>query len=155
MVDFHSHCLPALDDGAADLNESIAMLSASVQQGVDTVVATPHFYSKQESIEQFLSRRKVSFEQLGGHVPDGLTVLTGAEVLLQEGVSRLDLRDLCVGDTNYILLELPFMPPPSWLYDELESIALGQRLDVILAHADRATTASKNGKSLFPKTPVC
>jgi protein-tyrosine phosphatase len=137
MIDFHSHCLPVMDDGAVDLAESVGMLCESFRQGVDTVVATPHFYRNQETVKSFLARREESFKQLESSIPQGLTVLTGAEVLLFEGLSRLDLRPLCIAGTNHILLEMPFMPPPAWLYEELENIALGQRLDVILAHVDR------------------
>ncbi len=137
MVDFHSHCLPAMDDGAVDVAEATAMLSASVAQGVHTVVATPHFYRSEEDIVAFLQRRQQSVDSLEGHIPDGLSIVLGAEVLLQRGLSGLDLRDLCIQGTNRILMELPFMPPENWVYEELENIALAQRLDIIFAHVDR------------------
>ena len=41
-TDFHSHCLPAMDDGARDEETSLMMLKLAAQQGVETVVATPH-----------------------------------------------------------------------------------------------------------------
>ena len=43
MIDWHSHILPAMDDGSHDETESLAMLSSMADQGVDTVIATPHF----------------------------------------------------------------------------------------------------------------
>ncbi len=137
MIDFHSHCLPAMDDGAIDVTEAAAMLSASAAQGVHTVVATPHFYRSEETIASFLQRRSQAVQRLEGHSPEGMTLVLGAEVLLQKGLSRLDLRELCIQGTNRILIELPFMPPENWVYEEMENIALGQRLDVILAHVDR------------------
>ncbi len=137
MVDFHSHCLPSLDDGACDRAESIAMLQESRRQGVDTVVATPHYYASHESIDDFLSHRAAAVERLGDGAPEGLRLVLGAEVLLQEGVAARDLRSLCIEGTRCILVELPFMSPTGWMVEELEAIALGQRLDVILAHVDR------------------
>ena len=50
MIDFHSHCLPAMDDGAADVTEATAMLSESLAQGVHTIIATPHFYPDTDKI---------------------------------------------------------------------------------------------------------
>lgn len=126
-----------MDDGATDVAESAAMLSMSVEQGVHTVVATSHFYRSEETITSFLQRRTEAVQRLEGYVPDGMTLVLGAEVLLQKGISRLDLRDLCIQGTNRILIELPFMPPENWVYEEMENIALDQRLDVILAHVDR------------------
>ncbi len=137
MVDFHSHCLPAMDDGACDRAESIAMLLESKRQGVDTVVATSHYYASQEDVDTFLSRREQAVRLLGDGVPDGMLLRLGAEVLLQEGLSARDLQPLCIEGTRHILIELPFMPPMPWMYEELENIALGQRLDIILAHTDR------------------
>ncbi len=136
MVDFHSHCLPAMDDGARDREESLAMLTENKRQGVDTVVATPHYYSSHESVEVFLERRAAAVEQLAA-LPEGMHLLLGAEVLLQEGLSSRDLKPLCIEGTRHILIELPFMPPTGWMAEELESIAMEQRLDIILAHVDR------------------
>ena len=137
MIDFHSHCLPAMDDGAVDVAECAAMLAESARQGIDTVVATPHFYRSEENVASFLSRRDVAAQQMAEHIPEGMTVLLGAEVLLQKGLSKVDLSPLCIEGTRRILIELPFMSPEEWIFEEMENIALAQRLDVILAHVDR------------------
>ncbi|MGN1089029.1 MAG: CpsB/CapC family capsule biosynthesis tyrosine phosphatase, partial [Huintestinicola sp.] len=43
-VDFHSHILPAIDDGAKDVNESVSLLKRLADDKVDKVVLTSHFY---------------------------------------------------------------------------------------------------------------
>jgi protein-tyrosine phosphatase len=42
MIDLHAHILPQLDDGAKTLDESIEMCRRSYQDGIRTMVATPH-----------------------------------------------------------------------------------------------------------------
>ncbi len=42
MIDLHAHILPGLDDGAGSLEESVEMCRISYEDGVRTVVATPH-----------------------------------------------------------------------------------------------------------------
>ncbi len=42
MIDLHAHILPGLDDGAGTLEESVEMCRISYDDGVRTVVATPH-----------------------------------------------------------------------------------------------------------------
>ena len=42
MIDLHAHILPQLDDGAETLAESVEMCRRSYQDGIRTVVATPH-----------------------------------------------------------------------------------------------------------------
>ena len=54
MIDFHTHILPGMDDGSRSVAESIAMLRAQAEQGVTTVIATPHFYANDESVATFL-----------------------------------------------------------------------------------------------------
>jgi protein-tyrosine phosphatase len=42
MIDLHAHILPQLDDGAETMEEAIQMCRISFQDGVRTLVATPH-----------------------------------------------------------------------------------------------------------------
>jgi tyrosine-protein phosphatase YwqE len=42
MIDLHTHILPGVDDGPADLAEAVAMARAAQAAGVQVVVATPH-----------------------------------------------------------------------------------------------------------------
>ena len=41
-TDFHSHLVPGVDDGAADIAESRAAIAALVRDGVTTAIVTPH-----------------------------------------------------------------------------------------------------------------
>ena len=42
MVDVHSHILPALDDGSKNMEESLEMLRIACDEGIRTMIATPH-----------------------------------------------------------------------------------------------------------------
>lgn len=138
LTDFHAHCLPDLDDGAADIQTAVAMLRASAEQGVRRVVATPHFYIGQHSATGFFAERQRAYEDIKPYLDESMPeVLLGAEVLIREGISRYDLSPFCLQDTNILLAEMPFMAPPIWLYDELESIVNRQGLTLMYAHLDR------------------
>ena len=43
IVDFHSHLMPAVDDGARDIEGALAALQAFHAQGTTTCLTTPHF----------------------------------------------------------------------------------------------------------------
>ncbi len=137
LVDFHAHCLPALDDGAEDLATARRMLLAAAQQGAHTVVATPHFYWGTDTVASFLEQREAAYARLMQQSDDLPAIRLGTEVLLREGISQVDLRPLCLAGTDVLLVELPFSRPPYWLVQELEDIAYTQRLTVMLAHLDR------------------
>src|SRR5260221_8774718 len=42
MVDIHSHILPGIDDGAKTLEESLALCRIAAEDGITTIVTTPH-----------------------------------------------------------------------------------------------------------------
>ena len=42
MRDLHCHILPGVDDGARNLDESLAMLKAAKAAGVTSITCTPH-----------------------------------------------------------------------------------------------------------------
>lgn len=42
MIDLHSHILPGVDDGAADIGEALEICKLAAEGGVTDLVATPH-----------------------------------------------------------------------------------------------------------------
>lgn len=139
MIDLHAHVLPEIDDGSSGVAESLAMLRESRRQGVDTMVATPHFLADRERPDRFLARRNRAFSRLEPHLTAEMpTLLLGAEVTYFNGMDRSEeVRALCLGDSDLLLVEMPFSPWSSRMVDEVS--ALGQRLGVVpvLAHIER------------------
>ncbi len=110
MIDIHTHILPRFDDGAKDMHTAVAMLQAQAEQGVTTVVLTPHYYGKRFSPAQFLEQRKEAFARLREHLPEGMDIRLGTEVHFA-GVNMPAFEELCklaIEGTKYILIELPF-----------------------------------------------
>lgn len=138
MIDLHCHILPGMDDGARELREAVGMLQMERASGVDRLFLTPHFYPEEESPDDFLSRRESAWEAL-------CTVLTpqerkgirlGAEVRYCEKLLALDLRKLTLGDSDYLLLELPGLRYPTYVVQIMEEL-LGRGLIPVLAHVER------------------
>ena len=63
-VDFHSHILPGIDDGAENSEMSLKMLGLERKSGVTRIAATPHFYMSSQSLEDFLEKRSGAFESI-------------------------------------------------------------------------------------------
>lgn len=139
MIDFHSHVLPGMDDGSRDARESERMLSMLKEQGVKTVVATPHYSASHESPEDFLVRRKKALEKLEDFLSDEkIRVLSGAEVSYYPGISKLeDLEKLTVEGTSLLLLEMPFTRWTEYTVNELVEIAGFSDVQLVLAHIER------------------
>ena len=139
MIDWHSHILPGIDDGSRDLEESIALLKLEAEQGVDTVVATPHFFANDESADDFIYRRQKSYETLTSALSDNAPeILLGAEVRYYPGIGKLaDLKKLCIGNTRLLLLEMPMEKWTDYTVRELVDIEAARHVKLILAHIER------------------
>lgn len=140
MIDWHNHVLPEMDDGSHSVAESIAMMQAQAEQGVTTVIATPHFYANDESVATFLKRRSRSAETLHGQQTgcDLPTLRLGAEVRYYPGISRMEgLSSLCIEGSNLLLLEMPMTKWTDSMVRELLEMSGRNGMLLVLAHIDR------------------
>ena len=127
LCDMHSHILPGMDDGSRDPAMSVNMLRTAAGQGVEHILATPHYYPV-ESVKDFLQRRARAAEALqsamaaaGEQLP---RVYLAAEVAYRPGIGyEEDLRSLCIGRSEFMLLELPFSPWGPEVLRDIRNIA--------------------------------
>jgi protein-tyrosine phosphatase len=111
LIDIHCHLLPEIDDGAKSWDESLAMARIACDDGVETIVVTPHqlgafAHNLGDRIREATCRLQEYFVQHDV----AIQVLPGAEVRLEpELVERLLQRQvLTLGDRGEcVLLELP------------------------------------------------
>ena len=157
MVDFHSHILPGMDDGADSLRTSLAMLRESARQSVDILCATPHFSADEDDVVSFLGRREEAFaymrsvmKKAGGEAfPE---IRLGAEVRYFPGLSEAkDIRDLCLEGTPFLLIDPPTAPWSDDMLDEIERCVVTLRCVPVIAHIDRRPAHAHPGKwEFFP-----
>lgn len=138
LTDYHCHILPQIDDGAENTETSLKMIAMLKEQGVERIVATPHFYAHREkSVSEFLKKRNSSYDK----VKKSLAVKNihlGAEVSIEHGISEVtDIEKLAIEGTRIILLELPYRPYAKWMSEEIYNISAEYKLKVMLAHVHR------------------
>lgn len=144
MIDFHSHFLPEMDDGAKDPEMSIAMLAESFRQNIDVIFATPHFYADEEDPQRFLKRRARACVKLRDTYlrmterPKIPTMYLGAEVYYFPGIAQCeDIIPLTMGNTKMLLIEPPVAPFTESMLREIESVYSNLGLIPVMAHLDR------------------
>ena len=147
MIDWHSHVLPALDDGSKSVDESQRMLTALKEQGIACVIATPHFHANRESVDKFLQRRQESYERLiqadNGSLPQ---ILCGAEVRYYPGIAKMEgLERLAIDGGGILLLEMPMDKWTEYTVRELCELASTRGLTVVLAHIERYLNLQSGG----------
>ena len=138
LTDYHCHILPFMDDGAEDVETALEMTEIMKEQGVERIIATPHFYAHEErSLTDYLLRREDALESIWdtSAVPD---IVLGAEVAIEHGISKIHgIEQLAFEGSDMILLELPFRDYEDWMSEEINAISSEHGLKVILAHVHR------------------
>ena len=140
MIDFHTHILPAVDDGSTSIDESIALLEMLKEQGIDRVIATPHFDPRTDTPDEFLNRRNEAMRALSSAIGDMdlPEIVLGAEVSYFYGISRIDrLSELRISGTKLLLVEMPMSKWSDAMVKELVELAAYSDFKPVLAHVER------------------
>lgn len=145
--DLHCHCLPSLDDGPYDLAESLALCRALVDDGITTVIATPHQLGRFDGLYDAAEIRSAvkDFKSELTEAGIDLVVYPGAEVRIDERIINLLEEDkiLTLADGGrFLLLELmpDIMIDISFLIEELN----GRGITTIIAHPERCDYLARN-----------
>ena len=138
-TDIHSHLIPGIDDGARDMNSSIAMLAKFESLGYKKVVTTPHvmsdlFRNTPDIILGGLEKVQTTASKLNLNIE----IEAAAEYYFDETLfERLERKEklLTFGD-NYVLFEFSFHTEPQHV-DRLFFELLSQGYKPVVAHLER------------------
>ena len=145
VIDFHSHILPGIDDGSRNVETSIGMLRMCKEHGVDTMIATPHFYADSNTVERFIDSRQKAYDKVMAENMDIPQIIMGAEVAFFAGISRAEKTDaLKVEGTDIMLLEMPFVTWSDSVVQEVRDLIEKRHFHIILAHIERFLSISGN-----------
>lgn len=141
FVDIHTHVLPNIDDGAADLDETFEMLVEAHKQGTRIIVATPHCnipevygnYLGKRYKEIFMSTRKLIQKE---KLP--IVLLPGMEVFATPDLPDLlkNNRIMTINKSRYILLEFGFEEDVDFVTYILNQVSSMGYVPII-AHVER------------------
>ena len=136
MIDLHHHLLYDVDDGAADLECSLAMAFEAANEGVTHIVCTPHANERYPfRAELFGERFRVLQQELAGQ----MTLSLGCEMhITAENVDAAVANPFLysINGKGYLLVEFDELVIPPVVDDELDRLlAAGYRL--IIAHPER------------------
>lgn len=138
-VDFHSHLLPGLDDGAENIEESVALIKAMNEQyGFDKFLTTPHvmtgvYQNNPETINNALDRVKKALKEHDVQVK----IEASAEYYIDEYLeTKIENNDILPFAGKYVLVETSFMDEPFNLYDIFFKLKL-KGYTPVFAHPER------------------
>jgi len=147
MIDIHCHILPNLDDGPENLEEAIKMCHIAFDEGIKSIIATPHtmngyYINNRQTINKAVN--KLNFVLKDNHI--NLAILPGAEVhvnynimdLINQGTA-MTLND----QGKYLMLEFPVHIIPPRIKDQIFKLKL-EGITPIFAHPERNINIQNN-----------
>ncbi len=146
MIDFHTHIIHGIDDGAKNMDMSLEMVKISEGEGVEYICATPHFIT-----EEFEITRGKYIEKLDRLIMVSkeenfkIKILSGLEIYMHPNLPKLykEKKIWGINDSEYLLIELPMKQFPIYTEDVFyELMLLGAK--PILAHPERNIKIMKN-----------
>lgn len=147
MIDIHTHILPHIDDGAEDAKEAKKMIDCMQMLQVRIAVCTPHFDPARNSMEKFVAKREKAFSYINN---SAVVLLPGSETLYHDLLYQYsELDQICINNTRYLLLELPYSK--HWSDRDLECIEKLMnvfRIIPVIAHMERYCFLWKNKKNI-------
>lgn len=157
MIDVHCHMLPAIDDGAQNLETALKMAEKAVEDGITITACTPHIYpGLYENTADGIRQATINFQQELRKAEIPLKVTYGADVqIIPELVEKLNSGLIpTLHGSRYFLFEPPHhIAPPGMMeliYDVLASgyvplITHPERLTYIDDEYDMFAEAARKG----------
>jgi protein-tyrosine phosphatase len=133
--------LPAIDDGAKDLEASLAMARMAVADGITVTACTPHILpGVYNNTGEPIRAATVSLQEALAEAGIPLRLATGADVhVTPELVTQLrDGRALTLNGTRYLLLEPPHHILPPRMEDHIFGLRTAGYVPII-THPERLT----------------
>jgi protein-tyrosine phosphatase len=152
MIDIHCHILPGVDDGARDMEASLAMARRAVEDGIEVIVATPHWPLEADpvsaariveltaEVQAELDREQIPLRLIPGHECAITPELP--EELAKGGALGFG------GKTRYALLETPYHHLPFYLRDIVFQVQ-SRGFAPVIAHPERNPIVQHNPEQLI------
>jgi len=153
VIDLHSHILPGLDDGPADLQGSLALARAAVACGTTRIAATPHIDSRSglRPGDRDTPLRELRDTLLREGL--ALDIIPGGEIALERylDLGEAELESLRLGDGEFLLLECP-LASAAGAFDQFLATLLGRGVRMLLAHPERCPDFQRRPERLAELT---
>ncbi len=146
MIDLHSHILPGIDDGAKDIEMSLAMARLAIADGTTHIACTPHFMpgvyeNNLPVITKLIAALEIAF--LENNI--NLTLIRGGDIHIAPDIAeKLSNGTLpTLGTSKYFLFEPPHHVVPPGIKQLCKGIINAGYMPV-LTHPERLTWIENN-----------
>lgn len=144
-IDIHSHIIPSVDDGAKDWKMSNQMLQIAYNEGIRTIIATPHYHTRHRNPSGATLQLAIErLNQMAHKIDKTFNIYLGNELYYSDlAVKALDFGAVhTMADSNFVLVE--FSPDKEYPYIKNALYHLQMEgYSPIIAHVERYASLHK------------
>jgi len=134
FVDCHSHVVPSGDDGAATIQDGLALCRSAAKHGTAVLFATPHVWPYFTLSDERENEIRTAYERMRPHA--GLELRLGFELTPAAALLEEDPHRYLLEGTSCVLMEVPFSGPTDLLFALAEHVEAAG-LEPVIAHPER------------------
>ena len=137
MIDFHSHILPNVDDGSANLVESLNMLTMAAADGIKAMICTPHILKPADFFNDSLYVSRFNELKAAAETEEiPVDLYLGSEIYLQPDIHFDSIVATLNNTGKYFLVEFPMSTIPRFSAQLFQRLISEGRIPII-AHPER------------------
>lgn len=151
MIDFHTHIIPNIDDGARNIEETISLIKEAKEAGFDEIILTSHYI--ENYYETNVPERNMWVQAITENLKSRgieIKIYLANEIYLSDNMMQLliDEKASTINDSCYVLFEMPLNVEPMNLYNVIYSLQ-ENKLIPVLAHPERYTFVQKDPELIY------
>ncbi len=151
MIDFHTHIISNIDDGARNIEETYNLIKEAKNAGFEGIVVSPHYienYYETNALEKNILVKAISENLKNNGIEMKLYI--ASEIYLSENIMHLleEGKASTINNSCYVLFEMPLNVKPLNLYDIIYSLQ-ENKLIPILAHPERYSFIQKDPQMVY------
>jgi tyrosine-protein phosphatase YwqE len=137
-VDFHSHLLFGIDDGARTFRDTLSLTKSLMSLGINQIITTPHVIQHVwDNTSESITNKKNEVKELLQKEGIDIYFHAAAEYLMDDNfVKMFKKQELLTLKENYVLVEMSYINAPIQLYEILFDLQVAGYKPV-LAHPER------------------
>ena len=151
MIDFHSHIVYGVDDGAEAIEDSIRILKLAESAGFEKIILTPHYMQDYYEIQKDEIKQKIELiEEKCKEENINVSLYQANEIYITNHMTELLQKEIAssINNSKYVLFELPMNEEPANLLEVIYSLLENGKIPII-AHPERYTYIQKDPNKLL------
>lgn len=151
MIDFHSHIVYDVDDGAESIEDSVQILKNAENAGFKSIILTPHYMENYYEVQKDEIKQKIEIiNEKCKEENINIKLYQANEIYITNHISELLKEGIAssINNSQYVLFELPMNEEPANLLEVVYSLLENGKTPII-AHPERYAYIQKEPNKLL------